>query len=158
MQIAGFSVTAKWKVLKHLQEEVQEPVNTFASRAPTVPAEEQAFVPIKHNFAEKFQRQDFTGIDPVSRLHKNKKLVKDRNGVTIYKDKVRQLQIPDNDFLKRNKLSARSPPAKLVEAFLPVSDESYKETKYKEMGHVDVSDQLRNYYRFDNYMRKRKWS
>jgi hypothetical protein len=27
----------------------------------------------------------------------------------------------------------------------------------KEMGHVDVSDQLRNYYRFDHYMRKRKW-
>jgi hypothetical protein len=26
-----------------------------------------------------------------------------------------------------------------------------------EMGHVDVSDQLRNYYRFDHYMRKRKW-
>jgi hypothetical protein len=25
------------------------------------------------------------------------------------------------------------------------------------MGHVDVSDQLRNYYRFDHYMRKRKW-
>jgi Transposase IS4 len=28
---------------------------------------------------------------------------------------------------------------------------------HKEMGHVDISDQLRNYYRFDHYMRKRKW-
>jgi hypothetical protein len=27
----------------------------------------------------------------------------------------------------------------------------------KEMGHVAVLDQLRNYYRFDHYMRKRKW-
>ena len=25
------------------------------------------------------------------------------------------------------------------------------------MGHVDVSDQLRNYYRFDHWMRKTKW-
>jgi hypothetical protein len=31
------------------------------------------------------------------------------------------------------------------------------DTYNKEMGHVDVSDQLRNYYRFDHYMRKRKW-
>jgi hypothetical protein len=26
-----------------------------------------------------------------------------------------------------------------------------------DMGHVDISDQLRNYYRFDHWMRKRKW-
>ena len=26
-----------------------------------------------------------------------------------------------------------------------------------DMGHVDMSDQLRNYYRFDHWMRKRKW-
>jgi hypothetical protein len=51
-QIAGFSVTAKWKVLKHLEEAVAEPVNTIASYAPTIPAEDAAFVPVKHNFAE----------------------------------------------------------------------------------------------------------
>jgi SAP domain len=129
LQIAGFSVTAKWKLLEHLQEEVQEPVNTFASHAPTVPAEDAAFVPIKHNFAEKFQRDDFTGVDRVPKIHKNKKVMKDRNGVTMYEDKVRQYGIPDVDFLKRNKLTYRSTPVKFVEAFLPVSDDVYKETK-----------------------------
>ena len=27
----------------------------------------------------------------------------------------------------------------------------------EDMGHVDISDQLRNYYRFDHWMRKTKW-
>jgi hypothetical protein len=95
MQIAGFSVTAKWKVLEHLQEEVQKPFNTFASRAPTIPAEDAAFVPTKHIFAEKFQRQDFTGVNRVPMMHKNKKVM---NGVTMYEEKIRQFGIPDADF------------------------------------------------------------
>jgi hypothetical protein len=52
-QIAGFSVTAKWKVLQPLEEVVQEPTNIFASHAPTIPAEDAAFVPVKHNFSKK---------------------------------------------------------------------------------------------------------
>jgi succinyl-CoA synthetase alpha subunit len=62
-QIAGFSVTAKWKVLQHLEEAVTEPVNNIASYAPTIPAEDAAFVPVKQSFAEGFERDAFTGID-----------------------------------------------------------------------------------------------
>ena len=33
----------------------------------------------------------------------------------------------------------------------------YIHTYNKEMGDVDIADQLRNTYRFDHWMRKRKW-
>jgi hypothetical protein len=56
-------------------------------------------------------------------------VIKDRNGATMYDDTVRQYGLPDADFLKRNRLTARSSPFKIVDAFLPVSDEAYKETK-----------------------------
>jgi hypothetical protein len=55
--------------------------------------------------------------------------MKDRNALLMYEDSVRHFGIPDTDFLKRNRLTYRSSPVKFVEAFLPVSDDSYKETK-----------------------------
>jgi hypothetical protein len=78
------------------QEAVSEPVNTITSYAPTIPAEDAAIVPVKHNFEEVFERADFTGIDGIP---KNKKVMKDRNGVTMYEDSVRDFGIPDTDFL-----------------------------------------------------------
>jgi hypothetical protein len=45
VQIAGFSVSAKWTVLQHMEEVVPQPFNTFAAHAPTVPAADAAFVP-----------------------------------------------------------------------------------------------------------------
>jgi hypothetical protein len=48
------SLTAKWKVLLHLEEAVQEPVQTFAFHAGTVSSEDSAFVPFKYNFVKNF--------------------------------------------------------------------------------------------------------
>jgi hypothetical protein len=58
-QIAGFPVTARWKVLKPMEEVAPEPVNIFASYAPTVPAEDAAFVRVKHNSIDPIDGNDF---------------------------------------------------------------------------------------------------
>lgn len=126
-QISGFPLTAKWKILQPLEDIVVEPVNNFMSHAPTVPPEDAAFVPIKHNFAERFEREDFTGTEKIVKTYKNKKIVKNKNGI-VYEDRARKSGAPNPEFLKRHTLNARSSPVKFVEAFLPVSKDTYGET------------------------------
>ena len=55
-KISGFSKAAKWKPLKPIEEPVAEPKNiTVTLHAPTIPDEDAAFVPQKHNFANMFE-------------------------------------------------------------------------------------------------------
>ena len=54
-RISGFAETAKWKLLKPIEEPVAEPDNVFGMlHAPTIPEKDALFVPQKHNFAETF--------------------------------------------------------------------------------------------------------
>ena len=48
-QLSGFNPTAKWKVLETKEEVVDEPVNEFDFRAPTIEEHEDPTTP-KHNF------------------------------------------------------------------------------------------------------------
>ena len=126
--VPGFPQTARWKILNPIEDPVQEPVNNFLSHAPTIPAEDAAFVPVKRNFAERFSRETFSGVDRVAMTFKNKKVMKDRNGSVMYEDKVRKVGVPCPLFLKQHKLNAKSSPARFFEAFLPVSENTYRET------------------------------
>ena len=57
-----FPPTAKWRVLVPEEEPVAEPENPgFSIRAPTIPEEDAATVPTKHNYSERFDRPEFTG-------------------------------------------------------------------------------------------------
>ena len=52
-RISVFAETAKWKLLKPIEEPVAEPDNVVGMlHAPTIPEEDALFVPQKHNFAE----------------------------------------------------------------------------------------------------------
>jgi hypothetical protein len=55
--------------------------------------------------------------------------MKDKDGLIINEDSIRQLGVPNPEHLKDNQLNARSTPAKFMEAFLPVSDALYSNTK-----------------------------
>ena len=58
---SGFPPTAKWKVLDPQEEVVEEPVNEFDFRAPTIEEHEDTTTP-KHNFNETFDRPIFKGM------------------------------------------------------------------------------------------------
>jgi hypothetical protein len=121
--VSGFSRNAKWCILVPKEEAVEDPTNSFVgAHAPTVRPEDVRHMQSKHNFEEVFERSDFTGVGKMARTHKNKKVMKDKHGKTLYEDSVRMLGMPDEDFLKEHKLTIRSSPAKFVEAFLPVSE------------------------------------
>ena len=59
-QLSGFPPTAKWKVLDPQEEVVEEPVNEFDFRAPTIEEHEYPTTP-KHNFNETFDCPMFKG-------------------------------------------------------------------------------------------------
>ena len=59
-QLSGFTPTQKWKVLDPQEEVVEEPVNEFNFRAPTIEEHEDPTTP-KHSFNEIFDRPMFKG-------------------------------------------------------------------------------------------------
>ena len=59
-QLSGFTPTAKWKVLEPQEEVVEEPVNEFDFRAPTIEEHEDPTTP-NHNFNETFDLPMFKG-------------------------------------------------------------------------------------------------
>ena len=59
-QLSGFTPTSKWKVLEQQEEVVEEPVNEFGFRAPTIEEHGDPTTP-KQNFNETFDRPTFKG-------------------------------------------------------------------------------------------------
>jgi hypothetical protein len=63
--LSSFSETAFWKELKPNQAVVEEPANpTFKIQrvhAPTIPQEDAAHVPVKHDFDHRFDVPPFAG-------------------------------------------------------------------------------------------------
>ena len=69
---SGFAETAKWKLLKPIEEPVAEPYNVVGTlHAPTIREEDALFVPQKHNFAETFDRSPFLGCQKIPHCHCN---------------------------------------------------------------------------------------
>ena len=69
--LTGFSPNAHWKALVPNDESVVEPQNVTGLRAPTIPEDDAAFIPQKHNFSETFDRAQFLGKEKVPRCHRN---------------------------------------------------------------------------------------
>ena len=68
----GFSPNAKWRPLVAVEEAMEEPENAAPlMHAPTIPVEDAEFIPQKHNFAERFDRECFVGKEKVPKLHCN---------------------------------------------------------------------------------------
>ena len=122
--------TAKWVPFNPIPVPLAEPVNVSrAMRAPTIPEADAEFVPQKFNYAQRFDRQPFVGSIKVPMLHRNGKEKTDRNGKTIYGDKVLDVgDSPRPEFLKKHKLNAQSQPQDWFNAFLPVHDWRHKTT------------------------------
>jgi hypothetical protein len=79
-ETAGFSEGAYWKPLVP-SSIVEEPLNLSfktAVRAPTVPADEADVVPVKHDFAEVFDRPIFSGTVEKVVMHRNGRVSLDK--------------------------------------------------------------------------------
>ena len=68
--LTGFSPHARWKALVPNDKAVVDPQNVTGLHAPTIPEDDAAFVPQKHNFSETFDRAPFLGKEKVPRRHR----------------------------------------------------------------------------------------
>jgi hypothetical protein len=128
--VAGFPTTAKWRTLDPQMEVVPEPQNRFAgARAPTVPEEDAAFVPVKHNFPETFDRDLFTGSEMQLVRLRNGRHKKESDGRIATAPQIRKKGKPNPTFLKTHELTINSAPVEFFEAFLPIKSTRVPKTK-----------------------------
>ena len=133
-----FAKTAYWKPLSPNIEAVEEPANpTFTNpRAPTIDERDAQFVPVKHNFAETFDRPVFQAkhneiVLTGGRSSKKKpKLTKD--GDWLRKEVRRTQGCVNPDAMKKYKLSPTTTPLEYMEIFLPFEKNPYS-TKREQM-------------------------
>ena len=125
-RISGFAETAKWKLLKPIEELVAEPDNIVGMlHAPTIPEEDALFVPQKHNFAETFDHSPFLGCQKIPCHHCNEHQMHDpHTNQPMWNEEVNINGGPRADWLKANHFDGNSSPADWFQAFLPVFDGS----------------------------------
>ena len=100
---------------------VEEPQNVVPLHVPTVPEEDAAFVPSKHDFAETFDHAPFVGTAKFPKLHHNGcPVVVD--GKHQWEEKVSVKGGPKMEFLLDNGLDENSTPQEWFKAFLPIYD------------------------------------
>jgi hypothetical protein len=122
--MAGFAPGAYWEQLNAIEEPVEEPLNTIRNaRAPTVDAD--AKVPVKHDFAETFDRPIFEGKVQVQKMHNNNKKMFDKDGTPIMTTAQRQHITPRQDFLLKHNLTRSSDPVEYANAFFPWKENPY---------------------------------
>ena len=63
--LTGFSANTQWKLLEPIETAVEEPQNVVPMTAPTIPINDAAFVPQKHNFSQIFDCAPFLGLEKV---------------------------------------------------------------------------------------------
>ena len=122
----GFSPNAKWRPLVAMEEAMEEPDNAAPHmHAPTIPVEDAEFVPQKHNFAERFDRECFVGREKVLKFHRN--CVPMRvNGKQQMEERVTIIGGPKADFLLEKGLNESSKPQDWFNAFLPIFERKGK--------------------------------
>ena len=122
----GFSPNAKWRPLVPMVEAVEEPDNAAPlMHIPTIPVEDAEFVPQKHNFAERFDRECFIGKEKVPKFHRNGVPVR-VNGKQQMEERVTIKGGPKADFLLEKGLNESSKPQDWFNAFLPIFDRKGK--------------------------------
>ena len=93
--------------------------------APTIPVEDAKFIPQKHNFAERFDRECFVGKEKVPKLHCNGVPVR-VNGKQQMEERVNIKGGPKANFLLEKGLNESSKPQDWFNAFLPIFDRKGK--------------------------------
>ncbi|CAB9519576.1 unknown protein [Seminavis robusta] len=127
--LSEFAPGSYWEPLNPKEEAVEEPENTIRNaRAPTVPADEAGSVPVKHNFAETFDRPIFTGKRTVPKYHSNGKRIM-QEGRQVNESVMREHLSLRQEFLRKNKLTQYSDPVEYANAFLPW-DENLHDPKW----------------------------
>ena len=119
--LTWFSANAQWKLLEPIETAVEEPQNVVPMTAPTIPINEAAFVPQKHNFSQIFDHAPFLGLEKIPRHHRNGRSVI-HDGKPVYEEKVNVMGGPKTDFLLKHGLGERSSPQEWFNAFLPLYD------------------------------------
>lgn len=119
-ELTGFPPTAHWVPLDPLTEVVQEPINVSDEmHPPTVPADEVEFLKPKHNFGEKFQREEFAGTEKRPAKYRNGHTKRDNNGNVIYEEVTFTKGGPRRSWIRKNNLTIDSEPQEWFRAFLP---------------------------------------
>ena len=116
----GFSPNAKWRPLVAMEEAVEEPDNAAPlMHAPTIPVEDAEFIPQKHNFAERFDRECFVGREKVPHCDG---VTMRFNGKQQMEERVTIIGGLKADFLLEKGLNESSKPQDWFNAFLPFFD------------------------------------
>ena len=119
--LTGISPNAHWKALVSNDKSVVEPQNVTSLCAPTIPEDDAAFVPQKHNFSETFDRAPFLGKEKVPRRHRNgNPVIQDRK--KVWDEKPNNNSGPKIEFLEEHGLNVDSSPQEWFKAFLPIYD------------------------------------
>ena len=93
---------------------------------PTVPADEQKYMPQKHNYSHIFDRLPFSGEIEVPAFHPNGKK-KLRNKMQVMETvSLEGGGRPNPSFIKKHHLDKNSEPQDWFNAFLPVFDKTHK--------------------------------
>jgi hypothetical protein len=137
--LSSFSEKAFWKELKPNQAVVQEPTNPSFKiqrvHAPTIPQEDAAHVPVKHNFDHTFdvpplahlpERQHRMCINRTKRKrYKFKKILilyDKRTNAPITKVVTRTCAVINPAFSKEENLSKKTKPHEFANIFLPLKN------------------------------------
>jgi hypothetical protein len=128
-ETAGFLPGSYWKTLVP-SSTVAEPLNpSFTKpRAPTIPADEADVVPVKHDFAEVFERPRFSGSYERAITQRNGRQSYDANGNVRTEAVTRKKGGPDPAFVAKHKLTVHSHPADFLEVFIPYKTNPYNTT------------------------------
>jgi hypothetical protein len=134
--LSSFSKTAFWKELKPNEAVVEEPANpTFKIQrvyAPTVPEEDAAHVPVKHDFDHRFDVPTFSGkttayvlTEPRGR-NKPRRMKYNRNNEPVTKEVTRTCAVVNPVFIKEYNLSKKTKPHEFANIFLPFKSDKVK--------------------------------
>ena len=104
----GFPKSAHWEILNCESTPVPEPINPRGLRAPTVPEAEAGTIPVKYNFAEAFQRFEFTGKATLPVQKKGGGVRKTATGQIWTSTIAREKGCPNPDFLTKHGLDTSS--------------------------------------------------
>jgi len=129
--LSGFTPGSYWESLSPEVTAVEEPENTINNpRAPTVPADESDVVPVKHNYAERFDRPVFGGRKFVPKKHTNGRQAVGAKGQPVYVAAIRNNMQVRTEFMRKHHLSSASHPVEFADAFIPWHENPYNATYF----------------------------
>mmetsp|Transcript_25091 Transcript_25091/g.54722 ORF Transcript_25091/g.54722 Transcript_25091/m.54722 type:complete len:1026 (-) Transcript_25091:83-3160(-) len=123
-ELDGFVQGSYWRLLQPMSDAVPEPSNVQRFLLPTIPADEDyPYAATKHDYAERFDREVFAGTISVP-IPAASPSSAGRRGQSLptgsdFRNEPLTRGRPNPEFVKKNKLSARSHPVHWFDAFCP---------------------------------------